>query len=259
MKIRIRFCKDGAMKFIGHLDMMRYFQKVLRRADVDVAYSQGFSPHQLMSFASPLSVGLTSRGEYMDIFVNSCEDSQTMVDRINAKMVEGSWITSFKQILDETKHSNAMSLIAAADYTAAFREGMFPQMLTKDLVKDFMARDQIIVTKKTKKSVAETDIRPMIHALELTDDQYLKMRLASGSAANLKPELVISTLVASNASDDAAFDPYALLICRDDMFALASDGDGFISLDDLGVMIDAPLPKDQVDNTHQTTKTGQTV
>ena len=67
MKIRIKFSKQGAMKFIGHLDTMRYFQKVMRRADVDIRYSEGFSPHQIMSFAAPLGVGITSNGEYVDI------------------------------------------------------------------------------------------------------------------------------------------------------------------------------------------------
>ena len=61
MKIRIKFSKQGAMKFIGHLDTMRYFQKAMRRADVDIRYSEGFSPHQIMSFAAPLGVGLESR------------------------------------------------------------------------------------------------------------------------------------------------------------------------------------------------------
>lgn len=55
------------MKFIGHLDTMRYFQKAMRRADIDIAYSTGFSPHQIMSFAAPLGVGITSDGEYLDI------------------------------------------------------------------------------------------------------------------------------------------------------------------------------------------------
>ena len=69
MKIRIKFSKQGAMKFIGHLDTMRYFQKAMRRADVDIRYSEGFSPHQIMSFAAPLGVGLTGSGEYLDIEV----------------------------------------------------------------------------------------------------------------------------------------------------------------------------------------------
>ena len=63
MKIRIKFAKEGTMKFIGHLDIMRYFQKVMRRADVDICYSEGFSPHQIMSFEARLGVGLERRGE----------------------------------------------------------------------------------------------------------------------------------------------------------------------------------------------------
>ena len=67
MKVRMRFTKTGSLKFIGHLDCMRFFQKALRRAKMDVAYSKGYSPHQLMSFASPLGVGVTSDGEYIDV------------------------------------------------------------------------------------------------------------------------------------------------------------------------------------------------
>ena len=72
------------MKFIGHLDVMRYFQKAMRRAEVDIAYSEGFSPHQKMSFAQPLGVGLTSSGEYFDIEANSTQSSQEMIKRLNA-------------------------------------------------------------------------------------------------------------------------------------------------------------------------------
>lgn len=234
MKIRIRFNKDGAMKFIGHLDMMRFFQKVFRRADVDIEYSQGFSPHQLISFASPLGVGLTSSGEYMDIFVHSCDDSQTMIDRINGQMVEGVSISSFKQILDETKNSNAMSLVAAADYTVSFREGTCPDRLTAQTVQDFLSQEEIIVTKKTKKSVANTDIKPMIHALSF-DGGQLKMRVSTGSAANLKPELLISALYHMLGLE---LDEFSLLIHREDMFAKAASSGQFVSLDDLGVNID---------------------
>lgn len=231
MKIRIRFKKEGTMKFIGHLDMMRYFQKVFRRADVDIEYSQGFSPHQLISFASPLGVGLTSEGEYMDIFVHSSESSNAMVEKINAHMVEGVSVLSFKQILDETKHSNAMSLIAAADYIVDFRESTKPEGLDGDAVARFMAQDAIMVTKKTKKNVSTTDIKPMIHSLSYADGK-LYMRVATGSAANLKPELLVSALYAMLGLE---LNEFSLLIHRVDMFA--SEKQGFVSLDDLGVEI----------------------
>ena len=89
MKLRIKFRKYGVMKFIGHLDMMRYFQKVMRRADIDIAYSGGFSPHQIMSFASPLGVGLMSNGEYLDIEVHSWTSSDQMLFFMNQVMAEG--------------------------------------------------------------------------------------------------------------------------------------------------------------------------
>ena len=103
MKIRIKFRKYGTMKFIGHLDVMRYFQKAIRRAEVNIRYSEGFSPHQIMSFAAPLGVGITSKGEYVDIEVLDTENSKKMVDRLNAVMSEAlkSWSTSFFQMMQQ--------------------------------------------------------------------------------------------------------------------------------------------------------------
>ena len=83
MKIRIKFAKEGAMKFIGHLDIMRYFQRAIRRAGIDVAYSEGFSPHMIMSFANPLGVGLTSEAEYFDLVIRSEYSSQELISRLN--------------------------------------------------------------------------------------------------------------------------------------------------------------------------------
>ena len=58
MKARIKFRKYGSLRFIGHLDVMRFFQKVMRRADIPIAFSGGYSPHMIMSFANPLGIGL---------------------------------------------------------------------------------------------------------------------------------------------------------------------------------------------------------
>ena len=93
MKIRIKFRKYGVMKFVGHLDIMRYFQKAVRRANIDICYSEGFSPHQIMSFAAPLGVGITSDGEYLDIEVHSTKSTKEMLETLNATMVEGVEIT----------------------------------------------------------------------------------------------------------------------------------------------------------------------
>ena len=62
MKVRIKFRKYGILKYIGHLDVMRFFQKAMRRADIPIAFTGGYSPHMIMSFAQPLGLGVTSEG-----------------------------------------------------------------------------------------------------------------------------------------------------------------------------------------------------
>lgn len=95
MKVRIKFCKYGMMKFIGHLDMMRFFQKALRRAEIPVKYTEGYSPHMVMSFASPLGVGLTSDGEYFDLELTEEMEEAEALERLNREMVEGVKVLRF--------------------------------------------------------------------------------------------------------------------------------------------------------------------
>ena len=115
------------MKFIGHLDIMRYFQKAIRRANILIAFSGGFSPHMIMSFVAPLGVGVTSAGEYFDMeLTDDSLSSKEMENRLNATMAEGMKVISVRQISDG-KASACMSLVAA-DYTVAFREGKEPSV-----------------------------------------------------------------------------------------------------------------------------------
>ena len=156
MKIRIKFSKQGAMKFIGHLDTMRYFQKAMRRADVDIRYSEGFSPHQIMSFAAPLGVGLTGSGEYLDIEVLSTDSSAEMVKRLNDTMVEGVEVLSYRKLPDDAE--NAMSIVAACDYTIVLRDdyenGL--SMTVEEFyngILDFIENGNLNIVKKTKKAI----------------------------------------------------------------------------------------------------------
>lgn len=190
MKLRIKFSKQGPVKFVGHLDVMRYFQKAMRRADIDIKYSEGFSPHQIMSFASPLGVGLTSNGEYMDIEVNSMIDCKTIISRLNEAMADGIQVTEC-HILEE-RAKNAMSLVAAADYTLTFREGKQPKDLESFLVglSEFVAQDHILIMKKTKKGEREVNLKAFIYELSVHGETIF-MKVSAGSADNLKPELVM--------------------------------------------------------------------
>ena len=89
MKVRIKFSKEGPVKFVGHLDTMRYFQKAIRRANLPVAFSGGFSPHMIMSFAAPLGVGTESLGEYFDLELAETVPTSEITRRLDAVMVEG--------------------------------------------------------------------------------------------------------------------------------------------------------------------------
>ena len=96
------------MRFIGHLDVMRYFQKAFRRAEIEVSYSKGFSPHQLMSFASPLGIGLSSDAEYLDVTLEKSDSQEEMIERINAVMNDEITVKDFTILDDEAKPSMAM-------------------------------------------------------------------------------------------------------------------------------------------------------
>ncbi len=236
MKLRIRFGKEGIVKFIGHLDMQRYFQKAFRRADVDIRYSQGYHPHPYLSFASPLGVGLESMGEYLDIEVNSCGSLEEMQTALNEQMAEGITIYSIHELSDHAR--NSMSIIAAADYEVRFREGMAPcdAAALEQAVKNFAALPEIRVMKKTKKSEREMDIRPLIYRIEATKEGSIRMQVGAGSVANLKPELVLQTLCEK---EGLACDSYAWLITRLDMYAdtgNAQEGRHLVSLDAYDVL-----------------------
>ena len=146
MKIRIKFSKTGPVKFIGHLDMMRYFQKAIRRAGIDVTYSGGYSPHQVMSFAAPLGVGLESQGEYFDLELNSFTTCDEIKTRLNTAMAEGIQILSVR-ILPETA-GTAMASVAAAAYEVRFREADLPQFDWKPKLVEFLNQQEIMVMKK---------------------------------------------------------------------------------------------------------------
>ncbi len=192
MKIRIKFSKHGNMKFIGHLDIMRYFQKAIRRAEIDIVYSEGFSPHQKISFAAPLGVGLLSEGEYMDIEVHTSKPSQEMIKALNAVMAEGIEIISYKLLPENSK--NAMSLVAAADYMLQFRETYKPEDFKsfQQTFLEFINQPELRIIKKTKKGEHTLDLKPLLYAAKVQGENIF-LCISTGSSDNIKPELVMET------------------------------------------------------------------
>lgn len=244
MKIRIKFRKYGVMKFIGHLDIMRYFQKAMRRADIDICYSEGFSPHQIMSFAAPLGVGVTSDGEYLDIEVNSSRSSEESIRALNDTMVEGVEIASYIKLPDNAK--TAMSIVAAADYDLYFKEGYeVPATLEQfenGLEEFFHKPAEVLITKKTKKSEKVMDLKQLVYDFKvekrvISDRETISfyLNVCTGSTDNLKPELVVESLFGAMGLH---YDANAIQIHRRDVYAADADGNGFVSLGEMGERIE---------------------
>lgn len=238
MKLRIKFAKYGTMKFIGHLDIMRFFQKAIRRANLAIRYTEGFSPHPVMSFAAPLGVGIESIGEYLDIEVQSISSTEAIRQRLNEVMVEGIEILSVRALPDTAP--NAMASVAAAKYRIAFLKEPFMQedsvseffdrTAMKRSLESFYAMNHIWVTKKTKKQILDVDLKPCIYELkaESSDETgsdaekklfsdyrlpypVLSMLVNASSSGNIKPQMVIDAFCAYA---HVMLPPYAYRIFR---------------------------------------------
>ena len=225
MKVRIRFSKTGALVYIGHLDVMRYFQKLFRRANIPVAYSEGLSPHQILTFTPPLPLGMESMGEYADVELTDFVSTKAAIEALAAQSVPEINILSFKEIPPECQ--NAMASVAAARYTVGNVDTSIP---VSDLIKAFLAKDEAFITKKTKKSEKTINIRHLVYELKY-DKQLntMEMLISSGSTDNIKPEYVLEGL---GITHNPQYDKDSLVIRRIDQYTQGPGG--FISLDDKG-------------------------
>lgn len=285
MRYRIRYSKQGLMKYIGHLDMMRSFQKLLRRTGIDVTFSEGYSPHMVMSYAFPLGVGMTSDSEYVDVDLNRPYPSVELVRRLNGASPEGIHILDAREV-PVGKGSKGMTLVARADYTLNFREGHeFPEGWKENFSR-FIAQPEIMAVKKGKKTVKEINIAPLIYqavvdpepftvkgiaddadaaeddsaasgsheneagdSLDIVRSGDIFLALSAGSAANIRPELVMETFAKQYGCEDPEHpDPFRFRINRDEVFAdtvagdaeeakTAAGGHNFVPLIGLGKII----------------------
>lgn len=233
ISVRIKFAKFGSMKFIAHLDVMRYFQKAVRRAGLDVAYSDGFNPHQIMSFAAPLGLGQTSEGEYVDIDFHSVPSLEEVCDRLNAAMTDGvrilgaSFLPEWKP---NQKKETAMSQVAASSYLLLHRDG-YEEALTleqlRNALREFLSQEHIVGMKKSKTSETEIDLSTFIFDFDVEAvptefcDSYTNgicfyLLLSAGSVNNVKPETVMEAFYRYLGQE---YQPYAYAVHRLETYA----------------------------------------
>lgn len=235
MDVRVRFTKYGPIKYVGHLDLMRYFQKALRRSGLPLSFTKGFSPHPILSFASPLGVGITSEGEYMDFSLDQDVPLCEISEKLNAEQAYGIEILS---VTERKSTKKAMAELAAASYLVYFKKNPFGANILRSLVEEKITNaSSLVVTKKTKKSERQVDLLPLIYEIEVLDsfpsdkrDHYIPdweqngfllsesdpaiyMKVCARSSDNLKPELLMEAL------SGIPFDSTTLGVHRLDMYA----------------------------------------
>lgn len=229
MKLRVKFSKTGDIKYTGHLDLMRFFQKLNRRAKLDLKYSQGFSPHQIMAFAQPLGVGIESIGEYVDIEVNSMDmDSVSLRQLMNSVSVPELEILDIKRLPDDAK--NAMASVAGALYKVSYKEGKAPKADVVSLIPDFLKKDEILITKEGKNGERSVDIKPGIFEFKANDDGSFNLFVDASSSGNVKPVSVFEAIL-KDAGE--TLKDNALAILRLDTFETGPDGK-LISMGEVG-------------------------
>ena len=188
-KYILKYGRDDRVKFISHLDFVRCFHRAVRRSPLNFEYSQGFNPHPVMTIAQPLPVAVTSECEYMKVGLVTGLSESEIVSALNTAMPPGFMFYAAKQVfakeIDLTK-INMAEYIVEVECPAAGD------------VRTIMSEPELIVPKKTKSGVKDSDIRP--HVFEAEDLGYkdgiqtLRLIVSCGSAYNLKPETVISAM-----------------------------------------------------------------
>ncbi|MGL4730935.1 MAG: TIGR03936 family radical SAM-associated protein [Clostridium sp.] len=222
MKVRylIKYTKEKEIKFISHLDLMRTIQRIIRRADLPIEYSKGFNPHMTISIAQPLSVGVYSSGEYMDVVFAEELSSEQIVRRLNENAPIGVKFLDAKKVEKEEnkKSPQAMAIIDEAQYVIKLKAIDKDEALNQ--IKEVNKLKQWNTIKKSKKGEKEVDIKPLIKKIICqVEDEYivLKTMLACGSRENLSAGLLADFIKehVSSLDKDAFVD-----IERIDMYAL---------------------------------------
>lgn len=193
-EIRIRFSKTGQAKYISHLDTNRVFSRALARAKINLWFTEGFNPHPYMSFSLPLSLGVESLCENVDIRILDDITNDEIKNRLNDALPVGIRVVSvYDDFLDCHE-------IVYSDYVYKFEFKDNEQALEK--IKAVLDSDEIMAQKKGKKGkrriLKETNIKEFIvkYNISIRDDNIvLNTRLLAGPDKNLNPSLLFDTII----------------------------------------------------------------
>ncbi|MDR1263715.1 MAG: TIGR03936 family radical SAM-associated protein [Oscillospiraceae bacterium] len=185
----IAFEKTFALRHIGHLDLLRVMQRALRRADLPVAYSQGFNPHMLISFASPLPVGQSGREELADVTFERPLSEKDCLTALRAALPPGLPPVRVRTV--EDNHSKLMAMLRTASYVVRADDAG----ALASAIPAFLHCESIPAVRVSKSGSAQVDIRPMLHELKYIDMlSAFHTRVSFTERETLKPDLLMQTL-----------------------------------------------------------------
>ena len=189
-KRRITFYKTGMGKYISHLDLLRCFTRTIQRSGLPVVYSQGFNPHQKITFSLPLPIGVTGVCETVDIQFEDGVTDNEIKEKMNKNLPPDIGVVSVGDIVYKAAE------IAAAEYVMS---AAADELVSEDKIKAFFAEPEIAVAKKSKKKGEIIRILPdYIKSWERTNQTEngfeLKVILDAGGERNLKPELLAAEI-----------------------------------------------------------------
>lgn len=164
--IRAKFIRGEEVKYISHLDLMKMYERALRRSGIPIAYSQGFNPHPQMVFGLPLSVGVTSESEFADFQMEGDVEPGEFVQRLNSNLPEGIRIVD---AADKNTKSNIMASVAGASYDILVSTDSISDMgAIKELLRQLLDKEEIYIDKESKGKIKRIDIRPMIYDIDMS-------------------------------------------------------------------------------------------
>ena len=184
-KLRLKFAKTGRAVYISHLDLMRTMQRVFFRAGLPLRYSEGFNPHARISIILPLQVGVSSVCEYMDFWLTEDVDPQTISARLNASMPEG---IEALEVYPAVRKGAELKWLAV--------EGRFTGGKDAAFYNEFFAREDITVTRRTKRGEKTENIAPHIRKAAFTQEgEGLRCEfILSAQEPTISPELLVTAL-----------------------------------------------------------------
>lgn len=224
MRYLIKFTKEENIKFISHLDVLKTIQKNIRRAELPIEYSKGFNPHMSTSIAQPLSVGVYSCGEYMDMVLEMEMDENEIIDRLNKTAPSGiKYISALAipYVEGEKKVPQAMAMIDAARYTIKVKYSDVSN-LEKEM-NELISKDEWNTIKKSKKGEREVNLKSLIKEFNFwIKDEVLVLNvlISTGSREHLSADLLVK-YIQENTSN-ALVDSF-VAIKREEMYFYKGD------------------------------------